>query len=128
MSRSAAAVTEAKKKRPVKLPPTRRWTFITNHARVLVAVAQNPTMRVSEIAEATGITERYAYRVLSDLQKAGYVDRGRHGRRNLYRVKPDLALGDPGVEEHSLPELLGLAVHRDSGELLAALAPRRHSA
>ncbi len=121
-------MTEAKKQRPVELPPTRGWTFFTNHALVLLAVAQNPALLVSEIAEATGITERYAYRVLSDLQKAGYVDRGRCGRRNLYRVKRDLALGDPGVEEHSLSELLGLAVHRDSGELLAALSPRRHSA
>ena len=128
MSKSAAAVTKAQKQRPVAPQATRGWTFITNHARVLLAVAQNPALRVSDIAEATGITERYAYRVLSDLENAGYVDRGRHGRRNLYRVKPDLASNDLGVEEHSLFELLRLVVHRDSGELLDALSPRRRSA
>jgi DNA-binding IclR family transcriptional regulator len=112
----------------VEPPPTRGWTFLTNHALVLLAVAQNPALRVSDIAEATGITERYAYRVLSDLENAGYVDRVRHGRRNLYRVKPDLASGDLEVEEHSLFELLRLVVHRDSGELLEALSPRRSSA
>src|SRR6266571_2421001 len=102
--------------RPIELAPARSWTFITNHAQVLLVVARNPDLRVRQIAEATGITERYAYRVLSDLQHAGYVDRGRYGRCNLYRVNPDLALGDPVVEERSLHELL------------AALVPRPRSA
>jgi len=75
---------------------------------VLLAVAQNPDLRVREIAEAAAITERYAYRLLRDLELAGYVDRHRQGRCNLYRVHPDLALGDPDVEEQSLRELLRL--------------------
>ena len=57
--------------------PTRRWTFITNHAQVLLAVAQTPNVRVKEIAAAVDITERYAYRILRDLQNAGYVGRRR---------------------------------------------------
>lgn len=121
-------VTKAKEQRPLELPPTRGWTFLTNHALVLLAVAQSPALRVSEIAEAAGITERYAYQVLSDLENAGYVDRGRNGRRNLYRVKSDLALDDPGVEEHSLRELVRLVAHGESDELLAALARRRRTA
>jgi len=63
---------------------------------------------VREIAAASGISERYAYRILRDLQNAGYVERRREGRCNLYDVNPDLALGDPLVEEHALWELLRL--------------------
>lgn len=89
-------------------PPARHWTFLTNHAQVLLAVAQSPDLRVREIAEAAQITERYAYRLLRDLELSGYVDRRRCGRCNVYRVHPDLALGDPVVEEQSLRELLRL--------------------
>jgi DNA-binding IclR family transcriptional regulator len=70
-------------------------------------------MRVSDIAHATGITERYAYQLLSDLQKAGYVRRRRNGRRNQYEVKPELALGDPVIEEQPLRELLVLVGRSD---------------
>ncbi len=59
-------------KRPAfeRFPP-RGWSFLTGHAQVLLAVARDPDLRVREIAEAAGITERYAYRVLRDLQTAG---------------------------------------------------------
>jgi len=80
---------------------------------------------VKEIAEAAEITERYAYRLLRDLQKAGYVRRIRNGRRNHYRLNPDLPLGDPVVEERSLRELLRLIVRTDSHDLIAALSPTR---
>jgi DNA-binding IclR family transcriptional regulator len=86
----------------------RTWTFITNHAQVLLAVAQRPDLRVREIATAAGITERYAYSMLRDLEDAGYVERRRNGRSNLYRIHPDLALGDPIVEGQALRELLRL--------------------
>jgi sugar-specific transcriptional regulator TrmB len=112
------------KQHPVELYPTRGWAFLTNHAQVLLAVARNPDVRVTEIAEATGITERYAYRVLRDLDNAGYVDRRRNGRCNVYRVHPDVALGDPIVEEQSLRELLRLIGEGESDEMLAALRPR----
>jgi DNA-binding MarR family transcriptional regulator len=75
---------------------------------VLLALAQRPDARVREIAAAAEITERYAYRILGDLQDAGYVERRRVGRCNLYRVQPDLPLGDPIVEDHRLWELLRL--------------------
>jgi DNA-binding IclR family transcriptional regulator len=110
-------------------PSFRRWTFLTNHAQVLLAVVQHPDLRVREIAEAAAITERYAYRVLRDLEIAGYVDRRRRGRCNLYRVNPDLALGDPVVEERLLRELLLLVSRpRARGELTVAPAPRRRPA
>jgi DNA-binding IclR family transcriptional regulator len=115
--------------RQLAKPSVRRWTFLTNHAQVLLAVAQHPDLRVREIAEAAEITERYAYRLLRDLEIAGYVDRRRRGRCNLYRVDPDLALGDPLVEERLLRELLRLVSRpRTKGELTVVPAPRRRPA
>jgi sugar-specific transcriptional regulator TrmB len=87
---------------------TRGWTFITNHTQVLLAVAQKPDLRVTDIAAATGITERHAYRMLRDLQEGGYVERRREGRCNVYRIHPELLIGDPVLEGQSLRELLRL--------------------
>lgn len=101
-------MTQTTKSRLVEPSFSRGWTFITNHAQVLLAVAQKADVRVREIAAAAGITERHAYRMLRDLQKAGYVERRRHGRCNLYRIHPELAIGDPVVEAQSLRELLRL--------------------
>ena len=125
---SATTVLKATRPHPAEASAPRGWTFLTNHAQVLLAVAQNPDLRVREIAEATGITERYAYRVLRDLQSAGYVDRVRQGRCNLYRIHPDLPLGDPVVEPQSLNVFLRLIGRSDGSELGAADAPRRRSA
>jgi DNA-binding transcriptional ArsR family regulator len=107
--------------REFRLAPARRWTFITNHALVLLAVAQAPDARVRDIAAAADITERYAYSVLRDLQNAGYVERRRQGRCNLYRIHPELALGDPIVARHSLSELLPL-IDNGEGEDVAAMS------
>ncbi len=109
-------------------PPARGWTFITNHAQVLLAVAQQPDVRVREIAAAADITERYAYRMLRDLQDTGYVERRREGRCNLYRINPDLAIGDPIVEEQSLRKLLRLIGTRESDEVQGTVAWSRRPA
>src|SRR6266568_6534851 len=101
-------------------PGKRTWTFISNHCQVLLAIAGEPERRVSEIADAFGITERYVYRLLSDLQQAGYVSRSRQGRCNRYRLNADLAIGDPVVEEQSLRQLLALVGLRDQRDLLVA--------
>ena len=93
---------------PSERVPPKAWTFITLHAQVLLAIARDPSARVNEIAEATHITERYAYQLLSDLQKAGYIRRRRNGRRNQYELAPELELGDPVVEEQPLRRLLTL--------------------
>ena len=114
--------------RQLHRPPARGWTFITNHAQVLLAVAQQPDVRVREIAAAAEITERYAYQMLRDLQDAGYVERRHEGRCNLYRINRDLAIGDPVVEEQSLRKLLRLIGTRESDEVQGALASSRRSA
>ena len=119
---------EARKRRRFGAVPDKRWTFTTKHAQVLLAIARDPDLRVREIAEAVEITERYVYRVLSDLQKAGYLHRVRRGRCNRYRVNPELALGDPVVEGQSTRGLLRLSSRSAGGDLLAALSPQRRSA
>ncbi len=75
------------------------WTFLTNHAHVLVCVAADPAARVRDVAELVGITERAVQRILTDLEADGYLERGREGRRNHYRVQARLPLRHP-LEEH----------------------------
>jgi DNA-binding IclR family transcriptional regulator len=109
-------VTETSKPRLVEPSLSRGWTFITNHTQVLLAVAQRPGLRVTDISAAAGITERHAYRMLRDLEEAGYVERRRDGRCNVYRIHPELAIGDPVLEEQSLRELLRLIGKGESDE------------
>lgn len=118
---------EVEERRQFGADPGNRWTFTTKHAQVLLAIARDPELRVREIAECVQITERYVYRVLSDLQEAGYLNRVRRGRRNRYRVDPELALGDPVVEEQSTRGLLRLSSRSAGRDLLAALSPQRRS-
>jgi DNA-binding transcriptional ArsR family regulator len=86
----------------------RSWTFITNHARILLAVAHDPAATVGELAAAAKITERSAYRILSDLQRAGYVRRRKIGRHNAYEINPNMPLGDPTIENELVSDLLNL--------------------
>jgi DNA-binding IclR family transcriptional regulator len=92
------------------------WKFITNHAQVLLCVAHDPEIRLREIAEACGITERAAHRIVADLEEAGYISRERVGRRNRYQFHPEAAMRHPR---------LGHALLRDikMGDLVAPLMP-----
>lgn len=87
---------------------TPRWTFLTNHAHVLVCVAKDPGARLRDIAASIGITERAAHRILSELVEAGYVVRERDGRRNRYQVRAELPLGGPLGDGREVGELLAL--------------------
>ena len=71
------------------------WTFLTSHAHVLLCLATDPAIRVRDIAEAVGITERATLRILHDLAQAGYVTSERIGRRNHYRLHPSAAMRHP---------------------------------
>jgi predicted HTH transcriptional regulator len=90
----------------------RSWTFITNHAQVLFAAARDPRATVAELAAAAEITERSAYRILSDLQHAGYIQRQKLGRQNAYKINPSLPLRDPTVENECVGDLLTLVADR----------------
>jgi DNA-binding transcriptional ArsR family regulator len=83
-------------------PPTGRlapWTFLTNHAHVLICVAREPEVRIRDLASAVGITERAVQRILTELEDAGYLQRERDGRRNRYSVRASLRLRHP-LEGH----------------------------
>ncbi len=67
-------------------PAARGWTFLTNHAHVLLVVRRDPRARLREIADAVGVTERAIQLILGDLETAGYLRRTREGRRNSYDV------------------------------------------
>jgi hypothetical protein len=82
------------------------WDFLTNHAHVLLCVAKDPGIRLRDIAAAVGITERGAHKVLTELVDEGYVLRERHGRRNRYKVKPELPLRHPLVHDREVGDLL----------------------
>jgi DNA-binding MarR family transcriptional regulator len=82
------------------------WTFLTNHAHVLVCIATEPDIRVRDIAERVGITLRAAQAIIADLVAGGYVDRTREGRRNRYTLNPDLPLRHPLERDHTVGELL----------------------
>ena len=91
---------------PASASGTSGWDFLTNHAHVLSCVADDPGIRLRDIAAAVGITERAAHRILSELVEAGYVLREREGRRNRYQVVPDLPLRHPLVKGREVGELL----------------------
>jgi predicted ArsR family transcriptional regulator len=76
-------------------PVGHHWTFLTNHAHVLLCLAEDPELRVRDIAVRVGITERAALRILRDLADAGYLERVRVGRRNLYRLRLDGPMRHP---------------------------------
>ena len=82
------------------------WTFLTNHAHVLLCVSQDPGMRLRDIAEAVGITERAAQRIIAELVTDGYLTRERDGRRNRYQLYPELPLRHPLERNHQIGELL----------------------
>jgi DNA-binding Lrp family transcriptional regulator len=76
-----------------------QWTFLTNHAHVLLCIADDPDARTREIAERVGITERSTQRIVAELEEAGYITHERVGRRNHYEVHPALPLRHP-LEAH----------------------------
>lgn len=82
------------------------WTFLSNHALVLLSIARDPGIRLRDIGEQVGITERAAHRIVSELSSAGYVIRERRGRRNHYTVAADLPLPDPLAGRPTIGELL----------------------
>lgn len=90
-----------------------RWTFLTNHARVLLAIARNPQVRVRDIAAAIGITERAAQGIVTDLKEAGYLDPVRVGRRNHYTIDARQTFRHPTEAQMPVQALIDMFTHRD---------------
>ncbi|GGM11330.1 helix-turn-helix transcriptional regulator [Micromonospora yangpuensis] len=87
---------------------TRHWTFLTNHAHVLLAIARNPTARLRDVAHEVGVTERAAQAIVADLEAGGYLRRTRVGRRNEYTVNPDGHFRHPAEADRQVGDLLAL--------------------
>jgi DNA-binding MarR family transcriptional regulator len=87
---------------------TASWTFLTNHARVLLCIAHDPGVRLRDIAATLDLTERSAYGIVSDLARAGYIVKHRDGRRNRYQIQEHLPLPEPTSRERTVGEILAL--------------------
>jgi hypothetical protein len=86
------------------------WSFLTNHARVLLCIAHDPDARLRDIAASLGITERSVYGIVTDLTAAGYVVKHKDGRRNLYQIQAHLPLPEPASKEPAIGEVLALLI------------------
>ena len=86
------------------------WSFLTNHARVLVCIAHDPGVRLRDIATELSITERTAYGIVTDLTAAGYVVKDKNGRRNRYQIQVHLPLREAVSRERTIGEVLELLV------------------
>ena len=84
------------------------WTFLTNHARVLLCIAHDPGVRLRDIAASLGITERSTYGIVTDLAEAGYVLKQKTGRRNRYQIQAHLPLPEPSSQERTVGDVLAL--------------------
>lgn len=94
--------TRRRPKAPKAPPPTPApapWTFLTNHAHVLLSLAADPEARMRDVATAVGVTERAVQRIVRELEEAGYLQREREGRRNRYLLRESMPLRHP-IEQH----------------------------
>ncbi len=90
-----------------------QWAFLSNHGRALLCIARDPDVRLREIANELGVTERSAYSIVNDLTEAGYIVKEREGRRNRYQIQHHLPLPEAPDREQAI------------GEVLRVLAPNR---
>ena len=86
------------------------WSFLTNHARVLLCIAHDPGTRLRDIAATLGIAERSAYGIVTDLADAGYVVKEREGRRNRYQIQHHLPLRERTSRERTIGDMLDVLV------------------
>ncbi len=90
------------------------WTFLTNHAHVLLAIARDPHCRLRDVAARVGITERSVQAIVADLEAEGYLTRSRVGRRNVYRLHPHRRFRHPAESRHRIGELLKLFTEQEA--------------
>ena len=100
------------------------WSFLTNHARVLLCIAHDPGVRLRDIAAGLGITERSAYGIVADLTEAGYIVKEKDGRRNRYQIQPHMPLPGPASQGPAIGEVLVLLTGAGKdGQQLAGAGP-----
>lgn len=87
-------------------PDIPSWTFLTNHAHVIIALSRDPELRQKDIAYHVGITVGAVHRILNDLEEAGYLTSERVGRRKRYAIQSDKPLRHPLENQHSVDDLI----------------------
>jgi predicted transcriptional regulator len=97
----------------------KNWRFVTNHTQVLLCIAREPDVRLRDVAEMVGITERAVQRIVADLVEAGFLQRERVGRRSRYVIDRGVEMRHPAQAGHDIGELLAL--------LALETAPERRS-
>ena len=95
------------------------WSFLTNHSRVLLCIAQDPGVRLRDIASTVGITERSAYGIVTDLTAAGYAVKQKDGRRNRYQIQAHMPLPEPTSQQLAIGEVLALLAGASAGRQLS---------
>lgn len=116
MSPTLAKTTVAKKAKTVEEKPAserNRWTFLTNHAHVLILLSQDPSLVLREVATKIGITERAVQRIIADLEQDGFIKREKVGRKNQYHILVKHPLRHP------------IEAHRTIGDLIAMIVTGR---
>ena len=91
------------------------WSFLTKHGRVLLCIAQDPGVRLRDIAASVGITERSAYTIVTDLATAGYAVKQKDGRRNRYQIQAHMPLPEPASQQVAIGEVLALLAGATAG-------------
>lgn len=84
------------------------WTLLSNHGHVLVALSKNPTLRIRDLVELIGITERSVRSIVAELNEDGYITIAKNGRRNEYRIHEDMNFRHPAEATHQISELLSI--------------------
>jgi len=104
----------------VASPAVPEFAFLTNHGKTLLLIAQDPRIRMRDIAGLLGITERATHRIVAELDRAGYLERKREGRRNVYSIRTHLPLGLPLQRDIEIGSLLAIVYAQDDSDNAAA--------
>ncbi|HVO25394.1 MAG TPA: helix-turn-helix domain-containing protein [Candidatus Margulisiibacteriota bacterium] len=86
------------------------WTFLTNHAHVLLCIAQDPAVRMRDVAVRVGVTERAVQRIVAELEEGGYLKRERTGRQNRYEICSSLPLRHPIERDCAVSSLIKMVL------------------
>lgn len=108
--------------------PHTGWTFLTNHARVLAAIADNRKARIRDIAARCRLTERAVQKIIADLEQGGYLSHVRQGRSNTYRISPSEVLRHPAESGLAVASLLSLLVRKEADRATSPDTGGRHCA
>ena len=98
------------------------WRFVTNHTQVLLCIARDPDVRLRDVAEMVGITERAVQRIVADLVESGFLQRERVGRRSRYVIDRGVEMRHPAQAGHDIGELLALLALDGASERRSDLA------